>query len=126
TLVVDGAVKPSINNTTLAPGESTRLNFELKQRRSSVTATKGTHRRWVPPFTGSRLPGRWIEVDDSISWARPHLSTNNVVQVRGKERESKVKTRGEGSPPYRSPKGPKQTGEARPESKSRHRTPGDR
>src|SRR5262245_39048358 len=99
TLVVDGAVKPSINNTTLAPGESTRLNFELTQGRSSVTATKGTHRRWVPPFTGSRLPGRWIEVDDSISWAGAHLSTNNVVQVSGEELQMTVHNRTDRSPP---------------------------
>src|SRR5215475_13493698 len=30
TLVVNGAVKASINNATLEPGESTQLNFELK------------------------------------------------------------------------------------------------
>jgi Carboxypeptidase regulatory-like domain len=85
TLIVNGAVKASINNTTLEPNESTKLNFELKQTRASVTVTKGTHRIWVPPFTGSRLPGRWIEVDDSTSWAGAHLSTNNVVQVSAEE-----------------------------------------
>ena len=85
TLVVNGAVKASINNATLEPGESKRLNFELKQTRASVTVMKGTHRIWVPPFTGSRLPGRWIEVDDSTSWAGAHLSTNNVVQVSAEE-----------------------------------------
>src|SRR5438132_12044490 len=36
TLVVNGAVKASINNTTLELGESTQLNFELKQTRASV------------------------------------------------------------------------------------------
>src|SRR5215469_18765432 len=40
TLVVNGAVKGSINNTTLQPSESTQLNFELKQTRLSVTVTK--------------------------------------------------------------------------------------
>ena len=85
TLVVNGAVKASINNTTLEPGESTQLNFELKQTRASVTVTKGTHRIWVPPFTGSRLPGRWIEVDDSTAWAGAHVRTDNVVQVSGEE-----------------------------------------
>jgi hypothetical protein len=99
TLVVDGAVKASINNTTLASGESTRLNFDLKQRRASVTATKGTHRIWVPPFTGSRLPGRWIEVDDSISWAGAHISTSNVVQVSGEELQQTVHNRTDRSPP---------------------------
>jgi len=44
TLVVNGAVKASINNTTLEPGESTHLNFELKQTHASVTVTKGKHR----------------------------------------------------------------------------------
>ena len=33
TLVVNGAAKASINNTPLKPGESTRLNFDLKKRR---------------------------------------------------------------------------------------------
>src|SRR5438132_11729802 len=65
TLVVNGAVKASINNTTLELGESTQLNFELKQTRASVTVTKGKHWVWVPAFTGSRLPGSWVEVDGS-------------------------------------------------------------
>ena len=85
TLVVNGAVKASINNTMLDPGESTQLNFELKQTRAYVTVAKGTHRIWVPPFTGSRLPGRWIEVDDSTSWAGAHFSTENVIQVSAEE-----------------------------------------
>src|SRR5438067_10151576 len=69
TLVVNGAVKGSINNTTLEPGESTHLNFELKQTRASITVTKGKHWIWMPAFTGSRLPGHWMEVGDSSSWA---------------------------------------------------------
>src|SRR5262245_29242829 len=85
TLIVNGAVKASVNNATLEPNESTHLNFELKQTRASVTVTKGTHRIWVPPFTGSRLPDRWIEVDVSTSWAGAHLSTNNVVQVSAED-----------------------------------------
>jgi hypothetical protein len=99
TLVVNGAVKASINNTKLEPGESTQLNFGLKQTRASVTVTKGTHRIWVPPFTGSRLPGRWIEVDDSTSWAGAHVSTNNVVQVTGEELQRTVHNRTDRSPP---------------------------
>ncbi len=93
TLVVNGAVKGSINNTTLEPGESTHLNFELKQTRASVTVTKGTHRIWVPPFTGSRLPGRWIEVDDSTAWAGAHVRTDNVVQVSGEELQRVANTK---------------------------------
>jgi hypothetical protein len=84
TLVVNGAVKASINNTTLEPGESTQLNFELKQTRASVTVTKGKHWVWIPAFTGSRLPGRWVEVDDSGGWAAA-APANHVVRVSGEE-----------------------------------------
>ena len=93
TLVVNGAVKAYINNTRLEPGESTQLNFGLKQTRASVTVTKGTHRIWVPPFTGSRLPGRWIEVDDSTSWAGAHVRTDNVVQISAEELQREAHSR---------------------------------
>src|SRR5215831_16779268 len=86
TLVVNGVVKASINNATLEPGESTQLNFELKQTRASVTVTKGKHRVWVPAFTGSRLPGHWVEVDDSGSWAAA-APANHVVRVNPEELE---------------------------------------
>src|ERR1043166_8758384 len=93
TLVVNGAGKGAINNTTLEPGESTHLNFELKQTRASLTVTKGTHRIWVPPFTGSRLPGRWIDVDDSSSWAGAHVTADNVVQVSAEELQRTANTK---------------------------------
>ena len=99
TLLVNGAVKASINNTVLAPGKLTRLNFDLKQSRAAVTATKGTHRIWVPPFTGSRLPGRWIEVDDDVSWAGAHVMTDNVVQVSAEELQMTAHNRTDRSPP---------------------------
>ena len=85
TLVVNGAVKASINNTTLEPGESTQLNFELKQTRAYVTVTKGKHRVWMPPFTGSRLPGRWVEVDDSGGWSAANATANHIVRVSAEE-----------------------------------------
>ena len=84
TLVVNGAVKASINNTTLEPGESTHLNFELKQTRASVTVTKGKHWVWIPAFTGSRLPGHWMEVGDSNSWAAA-APANHIVRVSAEE-----------------------------------------
>src|SRR5215831_3987457 len=85
TLVVNGAVKTSINNATLEPGESTHLNFDLKQTRASVTVTKGKHRVWMPAFTGSRLPGRWVEVDGSGDWSAATATANNVVRVSAEE-----------------------------------------
>ena len=84
TLVVNGSVKSSINNTTVEPGESTQLNFDLKQTRASVTVKKGKHWVWIPAFTGSRLPGRWIEVDETGSWAA-EATANNLVRVSGEE-----------------------------------------
>ena len=93
TLVMNGAVKGSINNTTLESGESTHLNFELKQTRAPVAVTKGTHRIWVPPFTGSRLPGRWIEVDDSTAWAGAHVRMDNVVQISAEELQRVANTK---------------------------------
>ncbi len=84
TLVVNGNVKTSINNATLEPGETTQLNFDLTQTRASVTLKKGIHRVWIPAFTGSRLPGRWVEVDDGGAWAG-EASANNIVRVSGEE-----------------------------------------
>ena len=92
TLVVNGAVKASINNTTLEPGGSTQLNFELKQTRASVTVTKGKHKVWIPPFTGSRLPGRWVEVDESGSGAAA-APTNHVVRVSAEELQREALTK---------------------------------
>jgi carboxypeptidase family protein len=84
TLVVNGAVKASINNTTLEPDESTKLNFDLTPTRAFATAKKGIHRVWIPAFTGSRLPGRWVEVDDGGAWAA-EATANNIVRVSGEE-----------------------------------------
>ena len=98
TLVVNGAVKASINNTTLEPGGSTQLNFELKQRRASVTITKGKHWVWIPAFTGSRLPGRWVEVDGSGSWAA-EAPASNIVRISAKELEREIHNRTDRSPP---------------------------
>jgi len=84
TLVVNGAIKTSINNTMLDPGASTQLNFDLTQTRASLTVKKGIHRVWIPAFTGSRLPGRWVEVDDGGAWAG-EASANNIVRVSGEE-----------------------------------------
>src|SRR5207302_3311154 len=72
TLLVHGAVKSSINNTTIESGEPTKLNFDLTAApaaRASATAKKGRHWVWVRACTGSRLPGRWVYLDDSGGWA---------------------------------------------------------
>ena len=93
TLAVNGAVKASINNATLEPGESTQLNFQLKQTRASVTVTKGKHRVWIPAFTGSRLPGRWVEVDDNGGWSAANATANHVVRVSAEELQRTANTK---------------------------------
>ena len=89
TLVVNGALKTSINNTTVEPGESTQLNFDLTGTRASVTVKKGKHMVWIPAFTGSRLPGRWVEVEDGGAWAAEATATN-IVRVSGEELQRTV------------------------------------
>jgi Carboxypeptidase regulatory-like domain len=89
TLVVNGAVKASINNTTVESGESTQLNFDLTHARASVTVKKGKHWVWIPAFTGSRLPGHWVEIDDSGSWAG-EASALNVIRVSAEELERTI------------------------------------
>jgi hypothetical protein len=88
-LVVNGALKTSINNTALEPDEATQLNFDLAGTRASVTVKKGIHRVWIPAFTGSRLPGRWVEVDDGGAWAAEATATN-IVRVSGEELQRTV------------------------------------
>jgi len=95
TLVVNGAVKASINNTTLKLGESTQLNFELKQTRASVTVTKGKHWVLIPAFTGSRLPSHWVEISDSGSWAA-EATANNIVRISAEELQRTVQSRSQG------------------------------
>ena len=87
TLVVKGAVKTSINNTTIELGEPTQLNFDLAAApasRASATVKKGRHWVWIPAFTGSRLPGHWVELNESGSWAA-EASSYNVVRISGEE-----------------------------------------
>jgi 5-hydroxyisourate hydrolase-like protein (transthyretin family) len=84
TLAVNGTLKTSINNTMLEPDGATRLNFDLTQTHGVVTLKQGTHRVWIPAFTGSRLPGRWVEVDDGGAWAAD-ATANNVVRISAKE-----------------------------------------
>jgi len=96
TLAVNGAVKTSINNTTIESGAPTQLNFDLAASpasRASATVTKGRHWVWVPAFTGSRLPGHWVELNDSGSWAG-EASSFNVVRVSGEELQRTVHTVG--------------------------------
>ena len=70
TLVVNGAVKTSINNTKTRADGPTQLNFDLKAAapsQASGSAKSGKHMVWMPPTTGSHTGGRWVEVDENGS-----------------------------------------------------------
>jgi hypothetical protein len=60
--------------------------------RAPVTVKKGKHWVWISAFSGSRLPGRWIEVDDSGSWAA-EAAANNIVRVSGEELQRTIHSR---------------------------------
>jgi Carboxypeptidase regulatory-like domain len=95
TLIVRGTIKASINNTTIESGQPTQLNFDLTAApgsRTSVTTKKGRHWVWVSAFTGSRLPGRWVELNDSGSWAA-EASSLNIVRVSGEELQQTIHSR---------------------------------
>ena len=65
-LVVNGAVKSSIMNTSTKADQATQLNFDLKPvaaTQANPAAKSGKHMVWMPPSTGSHTGGRWVEVD---------------------------------------------------------------
>ena len=67
TLLLNGAVKASINNV-LAKQGSTQLNFDLRSGSAvgnSVVAKSGKRYVYVPAETGSHLGGHWVEVDEN-------------------------------------------------------------
>ena len=68
TLVVNGAVKTSINNTKTRADGPTQLNFDLKPvsaSQATAAAKSGKHMVWVPNNTGTHIGGRWVEVPDT-------------------------------------------------------------
>src|SRR5437588_10022209 len=84
TLIVNGTVKASINNTKTKASEPTKLSFDLKPTSASQAsgpAKKAKHYVWVPPTTGSHLGGRWVEVNDDST--AETTGTNKVKKVSG-------------------------------------------
>ena len=66
-LVVNGAVKATIMNTSAKADQATQLNFDLKPAVASQATAgqkKAKHMVWMPPSTGSHTGGRWVEVDE--------------------------------------------------------------
>jgi hypothetical protein len=81
TLLINGAVKASINNA-LAKSGPIQLNFDLKTGSVSgnKTVTKnGKHYVYIPAETGSHLGGRWVEVDENGQ--ADSVGVNNVERA---------------------------------------------
>ncbi|HEY6154209.1 MAG TPA: carboxypeptidase-like regulatory domain-containing protein [Candidatus Udaeobacter sp.] len=93
-LVVNGAVKAAISNTTARPDQATQLNFDLKPATAGQTAAagqkKGKHMVWMPPATGSHTGGRWVEVSDENT----QPGTLNVKRASAEELQREQMTRG--------------------------------
>ena len=81
TLLINGAIKASINNV-LAKTGPTELNFDLKTSSAlgnSVVVKKGKRYVYVPAETGSHLGGRWVEVDENGQ--ANSVNVNNVERA---------------------------------------------
>ena len=90
TLVVNGAVKASINNTKTKADQPTQLNFDLKPApapQANAAAKTGKHKVWVPATTGSHIGGTWVEVDDSGSSA---AGAENVQQISSQQLQRQI------------------------------------
>ena len=90
TLVVNGAVKASINNTKTKADQPTQLNFDLKLApapQANAAAKTGKHKVWVPATTGSHIGGTWVEVDDSGSSA---AGAENVQQINSQQLQRQI------------------------------------
>ena len=81
TLLVNGAVKASINNAKTRASTATRLNFDLKPNTASAksgASGHGKHLVWVPANTGSHVGGRWVEVEDGGAAAAGTLNVGTI------------------------------------------------
>jgi|SRR4030095_7498697 hypothetical protein len=105
-LVVNGAVKAAIMNTSAKADQATQLNFDLKPAMASQSTAgqkKGKHMVWMPPSTGSHTGGRWVEVDDGAAGGA------NALNVKRGSAEAVRQQQLQGAPgglPGQGPTGP--------------------
>jgi hypothetical protein len=91
-LIVNGAMRSSINNTKTRANKPTELNFQLQAASASqktTSAKKTKHMVWVPSNTGTHMGGRWVEVDEGGGTAADAL---NVQKANAEELQRQVNT----------------------------------
>jgi 5-hydroxyisourate hydrolase-like protein (transthyretin family) len=98
TLLVNGAVKASINNTKTRAATATRLNFQLESAGEAklAAAKKGKRLVWVPANTGSHVGGRWVEVEEggAASAGALNVGTINSQQLQRQIQSADTKPMG--------------------------------
>jgi len=89
-LIVNGTVRSSINNTTTRANKPTELNFQLQAASvvQKTTSAKKKHMVWVPASTGTHTGGRWVEVEEGSTAA----DALNVQKANAEELQRQVQT----------------------------------
>jgi hypothetical protein len=86
TVILNGAIKASIDSAKIKSGQPTQLNFDLKSASASQTSDsvkKTKHKVWVTAGTGTHLGGRWVEEDDTGAAPRSGPNADKVDSVDG-------------------------------------------
>ena len=94
TLIVNDAVRASINNTPAQANESTELNFKLL----AGSARQAKHLVWVASDSSSHLRGRWVELDQggAASAGALALSTASSPQLQRQIHSSNARATDDG------------------------------
>jgi hypothetical protein len=84
-LIVNGTVRSSINNTKTRANKPTELNFQLQGASAAQKPmAKKKHMVWMPANTGTHTGGRWVEVDEGGAAAADasNVSTATAEQLQ--------------------------------------------
>jgi|SRR6266487_996317 len=101
TLIVNGAVKGSMDSSKTKSGQPTRLNFDLKSASAPQAsgAVKKKHKVWVTAGTGTHLGGRWVEEDDTGAAPSRGANADRTDSVDGSALKKLQGTAGTVTPP---------------------------
>jgi len=86
TLILNGAIKASMDSAKTKSGQPTQLNFDLKSTSASQASgavKKAKHKVWVTAGTGTHLGGRWVEEDDTGAAPSRGANADRVDAVDG-------------------------------------------